>query len=891
MTFVHRVTRLLLRINYQFLIWFLAALVFAAVWLHTGRLISDDRANDLATAEKGIGNVARLMQEHADRTFFSADQTLQHFLGEYRRHGGKIDLVAVAEEGHFDPRILISVDILDRHGYLQQSSLPFDGQIDLSDRDYFQAHRSDPRDLLVISKPLRGRASGTWVIQLSRRFSKPNGDFDGVVVVSVDADYFTAFYSELKIGPNGVAALYDLEGNLFARHTLRKNSFVGNAAPEPVFARARQGELDGTMTFTSATDGMERIYRFAKLPSYRLLVLVGRATQDVLAGQQTMRQQRIIEAIFLSVMLLVLSLLLSWSSVLRKRYLRSQRNALLRLQNLTDHVPGLVYQYLLRSDGSACLPFASAGIRDIYRLNAQAVSQDATPIWALIHPEDLSGVQLSMRESVRTLSAWTCEYRVRYDDGTLVWLSGNALPQKRPDGSVLWHGFVMDVTQRKATEAEVERLAYYDVVTGLPNRRLLMDRLSRALATRASKQHQGHSALLFVDLDNFKNLNDTRGHQLGDELLQQVAQRLTACVAPRDTVARLGGDDFVVMLAELSDETTTADRQVAEIGEKILSSLRRPYQLGDFTHQGSASIGVALFNAQHASVEELFKHADMALYKAKDSGRNTLRFFDHQMQTVLNERIELEAALRVGLALKQFLLYYQPQVDQQGQLVGVEALLRWQHPQRGLVSPAEFIALAEETRLILPLGQWALESACQQLQQWSLEPERAHLTIAVNVSSIQFQLESFVSDVLATLDRSGAPAARLKLELTESVLVQDVEGIVAKMLALKAHGVGFSLDDFGTGYSSLAYLKRLPLDQVKIDQSFVSDALSSTKDAALVRTTVAMAHGLEMTVIAEGVETQTQCDFLNSVGCHYFQGYLFGRPVPVQELEHFFQHE
>ncbi len=891
MTFIHRLSRLFLRINYQFLIWLLTALVFAAVWLHTMRLIGEDRSRTLVSAENEIVNLGRLMQEHAERTFFSADQTLQHFLGEYRRHGGKIDLMAVAEEGQFDPRILISVDILDRHGFLQQSSLPFNGQVDLSDRDYFQAHRGGPGDVLIISKPMLGRVSGKWVIQLSRRFSKPGGDFDGVVVVSVDADYFTAFYSELKIGPNGVAALYDLDGNLFARHTMKKKSFVGNAASEPVFARVRRGEQDGTETFYSAADGIERMYRFEKLPSYGLLVLLGQASQDVLASQQGLRRQRIAEAVILSVLLLALSALLSWSALLRRRYLRSQRNALVRLQNLTDHVPGLVYQYLLRSDGTACLPFASAGIRNIYRLNAQAVSQDATPILALIHPDDLPGVQASVRESARTLTAWTCEYRVRYDDGTQAWLAGNALPQKRPDGSVLWHGFVMDVTQRKTIAAEVERLAFYDVLTGLPNRRLLVDRLSRALTTRASQQHHGYGALLFVDLDNFKNLNDTRGHQLGDVLLQQVAQRLAACVGPGDTVARLGGDDFVVMLAELSDDTAAATRQATEFGQKILVSLRRPYQLGDFVHHASASVGVALFNARHASVEELFKHADMALYQAKDSGRNTLRFFNTQMQTLLNQRTELEAALRVGLQQKQFLLYYQPQVDQQGQLVGVEALLRWQHPQRGLVSPAEFIPLAEETRLILPLGQWVLESACQQLQQWSLEPSKAHLTIAVNVSALQFYLESFVADVLSTLDRTGAPATRLKLELTESLLVQDIEGIVAKMLALKAHGVGFSLDDFGTGYSSLAYLKRLPLDQVKIDQSFVTDALNNAKDAALVRTTVAMAEGLELTVIAEGVETQTQCDFLNSVGCHHFQGYLFGRPVPVQELEHFFQHE
>ena len=325
------------------------------------------------------------------------------------------------------------------------------------------------------------------------------------------------------------------------------------------------------------------------------------------------------------------------------------------------------------------------------------------------------------------------------------------------------------------------------------------------------------------------------------------------------------------------------------MGEKVLAALRQPYRLGQVTHHSSASLGVALFNVNDGSVDELLKRADLALYRAKDAGRNTLRFFDPDMQATVTARAELEADLRHGLQDNQFLLYYQPQVDGQGRLMGVEALVRWQHPRRGLVTPAHFIPLAEDTRLILPLGQWVLETACRQLQVWATQAHTAHLTLAVNVSALQFHRENFVQDVLATIDRTGAPANRLKLELTESLLVNDMDDIIAKMTALKARGVGFSLDDFGTGYSSLSYLKRLPLDQLKIDQSFLHEALSNPRDAAIASVIVTLGQRLGMMVIAEGVETRAQRDFLEGEGCLNFQGYYFGHPGPVEALTHFFE--
>ena len=438
---------------------------------------------------------------------------------------------------------------------------------------------------------------------------------------------------------------------------------------------------------------------------------------------------------------------------------------------------------------------------------------------------------------------------------------------------------------RKSAQEEIRQLAFYDPLTGLPNRRLLTDRLRHALP--ACIRNQRHGALLFIDLDHFKNINDTLGHDQGDLLLQQVAARLTGCVREGDTVARQGGDEFVIMLMDLSEVALEAAIQTELVGEKILAALNLPYQFAGHVLHTTASIGATLFDGHIHSTDEQLKRADLAMYQAKSAGRNGLRFFEADMQAAITARAGMEADLRQGLRDGQFLLYYQAQMDDAGCVTGVEALLRWQHPRRGLVLPTEFIPIAEESALILPLGLWVLETACAQLVAWSGRAATAHLTLAVNVSARQFRQPDFVSQVVALLVRSGANPLRLKLELTESLLLDNVEQMIAKMNALKALGVGFSLDDFGTGYSSLSYLKRLPLDQIKIDQSFVRDVLVDPNDAAIVRTIVALAQSLGLAVIAEGVETEAQRAFLASSGCHACQGYLYSRPLPLAQFEAF----
>ena len=487
---------------------------------------------------------------------------------------------------------------------------------------------------------------------------------------------------------------------------------------------------------------------------------------------------------------------------------------------------------------------------------------------------------------VKDTGEWNGEILQRKKDGSKLIVEGRwtlVLNDKNEPQSIL--AINTDITQRRAAADEIQHLAFYDVLTGLPNRQLLRNRLQHLLAMPRRVRRSG--ALLFIDLDNFKTLNDTFGHDKGDLLLQEVAKRLVTCVRKSDTVARLGGDEFVVLLGNLNEDILEAAAEAKVVGEKILYCFSEPFQLASYPYHTTPSIGITLFDEQPHTVDELLKRADIAMYQAKGSGKNSLRFFDPEMEAVVTAKVEMESDLRQAFKLNQFSLHYQPQVDRKGNVTGAEALLRWKHPQRGFISPADFIPVAEETGLIIPLGKWVIETACNQLAHWASKPETQQLSMAVNVSARQFRHLDFVNQVYHLLEITKANPKLLKLELTESLLLENVEDTVAKMTALKNKGVGFSLDDFGTGYSSLSYLKRLPLDQLKIDQSFVRDVLTDPNDTVIVQTIIALGKSLGLEVIAEGVETCEQRDFLASHECHAHQGYYFSRPLPIESFEEY----
>ncbi len=505
-------------------------------------------------------------------------------------------------------------------------------------------------------------------------------------------------------------------------------------------------------------------------------------------------------------------------------------------------------------------------------------TSDELNIW--VDPDDRRKVVELLRRDSRCRNR---EFAFRRKNGEIfsVLLSASTM---EVDGVPCVVCFTRDISGVKAAEQQINNLAFYDPLTGLPNRRLLLDRLSQFPGAIASSRRK--VALIFVDLDNFKSLNDTLGLQAGDFLLREVARRLTACVREYDTVARVGGDEFAVMLDKLSENLDDAAARARVVAEKILAVLREPFRFEGHEYHCPSSLGIDVFGSQPECTSDALQRAEIAMFQAKEAGRNTARFFSPTQQAAVSARAEMEERLRQGIKNNQFFLYYQPQIER-GLLTGVEALIRWKHPVRGFIMPDEFIPLAEQTGLILQLGELALETACSQLVAWASRKETSHLTLAVNISPRHLGQPDFVEQVMTIVNRIGARPENLRLELTESMLSHSVDDTVAKMRELRSHGVRFSLDDFGTGYSSLAYLKQLPISRLKIDRAFVKDILVDAASGAIAQTIISLGRALDLSVIAEGVETEEQRGFLAGMGCHSYQGYLFSRPLPVMEFERF----
>lgn len=682
----------------------------------------------------------------------------------------------------------------------------------------------------------------------------------------------------------------------------------------------------------------------------------------------------------------------------RQKAEQASQDALDRLQKIASQVPGLVFQFQLFPDGSSCIPYANEALRTIYRVSPDDVREDATKILDAIHPDDLENFKASFRVSAQNLTPWRQEYRLQFNDAPVCWLFGNALPQRQADGSVLWHGFITDITKqkqdevdlriaatafelqdamlvtdannvilkvnqaftritgysakdvigktpnllssgqhdkafyssmwdsinrtdawqgeiwnrrkngevypewliitavkeadekneqvnhyvasfsditsRKAAEEEIKQLAFYDTLTKLPNRRLLLERLKHSI--EVERRDGSRLALLMLDLDRFKAVNDSLGHSAGDELLQQVAERILARLRDVDMVARLGGDEFVILLEDIAHP-----EDAARVAEEIIHVLSKPFQLTQSNDvQIGASIGISLYPEHGASYEILMDHADAALYQAKDQGRGCYAYFSEDQTLAARERIALETRLRRAIEQQELRVYYQPQVDiASGRIVGAEALVRWQDPTEGLIPPLRFIPIAEETGLILEIGEWVLRETCRQGRHW-LDAGLPPLTLAVNVSPQQFRRGDISTLVATVLSETGLPAEYLELEMTESGLMENQDNVMELLNALRAQGVRLAIDDFGTGFSSLAYLKHFPLDVLKIDKSFIDDIPHLQDDMEIAATIIAMGHILGFKVLAEGVETAAQLEFLREKNCDTYQGYIKSPPVP-----------
>lgn len=574
----------------------------------------------------------------------------------------------------------------------------------------------------------------------------------------------------------------------------------------------------------------------------------------------------------LAIILLLGFLLMVYNKRLSNSLVQVKRNEeTLRISSVAFETQ----EAILITDADQNIIRVNKAFTDITGFSAkEAIGQTPRILKSGIHDDEF---YQEMWSDIIETGGWRGEIWNRRKDGEIYPEHQVITAIKNPKGQISHYlSTFSDITSRKINEERIHKLAFYDPLTGLANRRLLEDHIAQAIS--ASSRNLHYCALLFIDLDHFKNLNDTLGHKLGDELLKQVAERLKLCVREGDTVARPGGDEFIILLQDIGFKQEEAANHAKLVAEKILAHFNEPYQLSESQYVLTASIGINLFIDHYENSEEIMKRSDLAMYQAKAQGRNAIRFFDPSMQEAASKRSEIESDLRRAVENKEFILYYQPKYCFSGELHGYEALIRWQHPTKGLVTPFEFIGVAEETGLIIPIGEWILHQACLTLKTWQESPESQQLKLAINISARQFHQADFVDTVSATLKHHQIDASKLELEITESMLMDDIQDIAAKMHALKALDISFALDDFGSGYSSLNYLKSLPLGSLKVDQSFVRDMLIDENDAAIVKTIITLAKELQLAVVAEGVEKPEQARILHDLGCDLLQGYLYGRP-------------
>ncbi len=555
-----------------------------------------------------------------------------------------------------------------------------------------------------------------------------------------------------------------------------------------------------------------------------------------------------------------------------------------RLEKLSQQIPGFIFQLQLNRDGNIRLPFASRGLADTCGIDPESMIEDAQPLLDLFHESDLNRIQKNIFKSSRKLTIWQGQYRIHHPDKGQVWLEVHATPERLIDGSTLWHGYIWDVTERKHSENQIQKLALYDALTGLANRRLLNDRLEHAIST--SRRSRKYGGIIMLDLDNFKNLNDTKGHDIGDALLIEVGKRLKICLRECDTVARLGGDEFVLVLENLSKRKDIGQKYLAEIAEKIKNALNKTYILGDEHHiyHSSASLGVLLFNGEDKSASELLKRADVAMYEAKELGRNCVRFYSVKRQAEINKMSALAHDLKLALKNQEFSIYLQPQLSSSGRICGAEALLRWIPPGKNAVPPGKFIEIAEKTGLIIPLGEWVLEKTCTCLLDLKKQSLPDDFALAVNISARQFDDRDFTKKVETILSKTGIDTRRLKFELTESCLIHDMARGLSILTDLCRMGLCIELDDFGTGYSSLNSVSSLPLSALKIDRSLINGIEAEGSNKAILRAVIGMAKAMSLKTVAEGVETRKQRNFLVKEGCDVFQGYFYAKPMPYEDF-------
>lgn len=844
--------------------------------------IDQDYRFTLQKAELDARSISAALSEHANRAVGEADRFLLGALGEVERSGldptpeNQAAIRTILERYTNKLPQMSAISLIDAQGHTIANGMHDDVHgVDVTDRDYYAFHSLPGNNGLYISAPFASRVSGKWVFTISRRLTNPDGSLRLILVAGMPVDYFDTFYRTLGTGSDTRLMLVRSDGAVLVQSPILAPPRSRSLAGSSLFARYRE-RSSGTYTRAAdASDSLARIVGYAGSPDHPFIAVACLSQAEVLAPWR----KRVEQSVWVGV--LSIGLLLILIAILRRQLNRLLLGkADLEEKNETLALAAQVFETSLHAiaifsaDGvfmrvnNAFSDITGYAPADVIGRNAMALQP------ALIRPEDAAAIANALRDSGSCQS----EAHLNTRDGSSVTVKHSVSTMRDATGRVkAIVAIFQDVTEQKLSEQRLHQLAHYDVLTNLPNRRTFAERIQHEIDLAVRRNTM--LAVVFIDIDHFKTINDSLGHATGDLVLQAVANRLRNCLRIGDTVARIGGDEFVVLL-EGNSKRETFER----VAHKLAESLTEAVMIDGREMYVAASMGISVFPHDGTDSETLLRNADTAMYRAKTAGRNCWRFFDESMAAHATRRLELETALRRAAERSELVLVYQPQRSlHNDRIVAVEALLRWQRPERGIVSPMEFIPLAEDSGLIVPIGEWVLFAACTQAAAW-WHDYHVELRVAVNVAAKQIHHKGFVEQVRDTLAITGLPARFLELEITESSIIENVDESVNKLHQLKRLGVSVAIDDFGTGYSSLSYLKQLPVDRLKIDRSFVKDTPDDIDDCAIVRTVISMSHNLGLSVIAEGVETQRQLDFLRAQHCDEIQGYLLSVPLPAQQI-------
>ncbi len=843
-------------------------LLLGVIWGTSFHFIGKERLAAQAGARESVNELMETYEAQVARNLTTIDQTLKVIKYAVVRRGAAGALPELGQQSLLPPGLVFAVSIADADGNIVASN-PAAPPQQVADQRYFAFHRDRPNDSVFVAETMRDRARDEWHLHFSRRLSAADGSFAGVAILEVDPTYFTSGYERSRQGDEGLVAVAGIDGIARSMRVGARDSWGQR------IDLAFWNDPDGRSS--TQIDGVPRYTASRTLRNYGVVALVGLSEREQMAAFEQQRRALLWEAgVASAVLVFVMGLLWAWSwqgAKARRRIRRAQETYAAASEANLD---AFFVLRALRDDVGAIIDFR------IVSVNSRA--------------EEMTGRSRDHLRSA-TLCSWIPGAR---ENGMFARLAKmmieggvhqeewrNDLPEFKAEW-MHWQivgvegglvAIVRDISERKRDEARIVHLAHHDSLTGLPNRSLIGDRLEQAILHAEREQQQ--VLVAFVDLDSFKLVNDTLGHAAGDELLQAVAGRMVECLRKSDTVGRFGGDEFVLLLPQPPDGDAAG---AAALLDKILSAVVRPVLLEGQEVQVSCSIGAAMYPRDGLDGGTLMMNADAAMYRAKELGKNNCQFYAHEMNATLEQKLALMDGLRRAVDDRQLRLVYQPKVDlKSGQVFGVEALVRWEHPERGQIRPDQFIPLAEESGSIVAIGEWVLREACRQARSWQ-DAGHAPLVVSVNVSPRQFDDRRLVARVVDALRDAGLDACWLELEVTESLIMRDVGQAVDKMRELEAMGIALSIDDFGTGYSSLAALKSFPISRLKIDKSFVRDLAHSADDQAIARAIISLSHQLQMRVIAEGVETEQQRDFLAQYGCDEMQGYLFSKPVPPAEI-------